>query len=90
MSDEKYQGFSNYETWAVKMWIDNDPGTTDHINDLIDDQEIDDPGELADLIKEYIEENNPLIDDANLYADLLNAAIDNADYDEIAEIILND
>jgi len=23
---EKYQGWANYETWAVKLWIDNEEG----------------------------------------------------------------
>lgn len=24
---EKYNGWTNYETWAVKLWIDNEEGT---------------------------------------------------------------
>ncbi len=24
MADEKYNGWTNYETWVVKLWIDND------------------------------------------------------------------
>jgi hypothetical protein len=24
MSDKPYNGWSNYETWAVKLWIDNE------------------------------------------------------------------
>ena len=27
MSDTKYNGWTNYETWAVKLWIDNEQGT---------------------------------------------------------------
>ena len=30
MSDNKYQGWTNYETWAVKLWIDNEEGSSDY------------------------------------------------------------
>lgn len=26
-NDAKYNGWTNYETWAVKLWIDNDEGS---------------------------------------------------------------
>lgn len=32
MSAEKYNGFTNYETWAVKLWIDNEECTANHWN----------------------------------------------------------
>lgn len=32
MSVEKYNGFTNYETWAVKLWIDNEEATSNHWN----------------------------------------------------------
>ena len=27
---EGYNGWTNYETWCVALWIDNDPGTYNH------------------------------------------------------------
>lgn len=30
MSDEKYNGWTNYETWVTKLWIDNDQGSYDY------------------------------------------------------------
>ena len=27
MSDRKYNGWTNYETWVTKLWMDNDEGS---------------------------------------------------------------
>ena len=27
MSDSTYNGWKNYETWNVKLWLDNEQGT---------------------------------------------------------------
>ena len=33
--DEKgYQGWTNYETWVTKLWMDNDEGTHEFFRDL--------------------------------------------------------
>ncbi len=29
-SDRTYNGWSNYETWVTKLWMDNDEGTYNH------------------------------------------------------------
>jgi len=28
MTTKEYNGWTNYETWLVKLWIDNDEGGT--------------------------------------------------------------
>lgn len=30
MSDKNYNGWANYETWAVNLWLDNEAGTHDY------------------------------------------------------------
>lgn len=36
MSDESgYNGWKNYETWAVALWIDNDQGTYSHSRERV-------------------------------------------------------
>jgi hypothetical protein len=79
---ETYNGWSNYETWAVKLWLDNDgwqyergmPKTAH---------------ELAAYLKEEAQEMAPDLG-SSVYADLLGAAMDSVDWYEIAEAILLD
>lgn len=34
MSDDTYNGYSNWETWNVKLWIDNEQGSYDYWHEL--------------------------------------------------------
>jgi hypothetical protein len=36
-TDTRYNGWTNYETWAVKLWIDNDHGSYDFWNEQADE-----------------------------------------------------
>jgi hypothetical protein len=97
-----YQGWKNYETWNCKLWLDNDASLMDlqsewkqqakdsPIKSVVWTKEQNTRYILADLIKDFIEENNPLANDANMYTDLLQSAIDNIDFNEIAENILSE
>ena len=87
-----YNGWKNYETWNVKLWLDNEEGTQELQNAWAHDvQNNHRPiSDLADIIKDFIEENNPLLGEASLYSDILSAALGDVDWYEIAEHILND
>ena len=90
--EEGYQGWTNYETWAVKLWIDNDEGTQEYYHDLV--REISKNPEtgiayLADRLKEEIEEQAPKIE-PSMYSDLLGAAISEIDFFELAQALLED
>ncbi|MBE9594634.1 MAG: hypothetical protein IMF19_14275 [Proteobacteria bacterium] len=93
MNEEKgYQGWSNYETWAVKLRIDKEQGTQEYYLDMTrlflrnPEKGISD---LADKLKELIEAEAPDIE-AGMYADLLNAAISEIDFFELAEALIDD
>jgi hypothetical protein len=93
--DEKgYNGWKNYETWAVKLWMDNEQSsqefyqelTAAHVKDYGKDKAA---YSLTGAIKDEIETNGPDLG-ASLYADLLGAALDSVDWREIAESLIED
>ena len=81
---DDYNGWRNYETWNVKLWLDNDWGTAQEA------QEIAARGDSSRYearlaLREYVEqivlgdEATP----ASLATDLLGAALSQVDWDEI-------
>lgn len=90
MSDNRYNGWTNYETWAVKLWIDNDQGSQEYWLEMAqsiraDRSNIESITVLADVLKdqheEYAMEKLP---DAGVFSDLLAAALGSVNWREIA------
>jgi|6_EtaG_2_1085325.scaffolds.fasta_scaffold33342_2 hypothetical protein len=107
MADKKYNGWTNYQTWAVKLWLDNDEGTVDLQRELLEQaqntpfvegysdwtRKITTRYILAALLKDYVTDNNPLDIEAvpvSMYTDLMGSAIDDVNFREIAEHIIDD
>ena len=94
MENQKYNGWNNYQTWVTALWIDNDYGSYQYRCELVEQvkEEHEDEEEqencLASSLKNWIEEQNPLADDASVFADLLNSALSEIDWQEIAENFL--
>ena len=94
MNNQKYNGWNNYQTWVTALWIDNVYGSYQYRCELVEQvkEEHEDEEEqencLASSLKNWIEEQNPLADDASVFADLLNSALSKIDWNEIAENFL--
>jgi len=97
-----YNGWKNYETWNVALWIGNEQGSERESRQMAQDA-WDNAGadrtftrkeravlDLADSLKTWIEEQNPLASDASVWSDLLSAALSEVDWQEWAENLLED
>lgn len=107
MSD--YNGWTNYETWAVKLWMDNDRGSYEYWKETAEacwaEAEDKSPNQfmtkaenarllLSDRLKDEHDSGSehPVFAAAEgtVYADLLNAALSEVNWHEIAESLLAD
>jgi len=108
--EEGYQGWKNYETWAVALWLDNDQGSYEYWRETLAElrEESQDQGlrseftpesvtdddlvryELAERLKDYHDEmaSEMGLQDQGVFSDLLNAALSEVDWNEIAENIM--
>lgn len=95
-----YNGWTNYETWAVKLWMDNEePSYRYWQSETVaawDRNEGDEhfthaertAFDLADVLKSEHEDALPEL--SGFAADLLNAAFGEVNWDEIATSLVSD
>ena len=96
-SERGYQGWANFETWCLALWIDNDESSHAYWrerareawaeaeqggNRFVDDRESRAALLLAGWLKAEVEEASPEL--GGFYGDVLNAAIAEVDWHEIA------
>ena len=80
--EEGYNGWKNYETWAVNVWMTNTPGDEEW---LIEKAEYATSiSELAHSLEDGMGEIMPELG-STLWADLLGAAFSEVDWYELAE-----
>ncbi len=108
MNDEakNYNGWKNYETWCVHLWLTNEEGSYRYwreeaarhrkeaprhanVRECIWSVELAERASLAEQMKSELEEASPL-EEASLFSDLLNAALSEVDWHEVAEAFLED
>ena len=104
--DTKYNGWTNYETWVVNLWIDNDEGTQEMVREQVAEVvENAEPGEykwqtaeacavreLSEWAKEWHEDrmNEERVTVTGVFADLLGAALSSVNWREIAQHWVDD
>lgn len=97
MTNEKFNGWTNYETWNVALWFDNEQSSQEywkeraqeHYNDAVageyegQTREFEAAYSLSKEMKEQAEEFMPEVE--GFYADLLQAALQEVNWMEIAQ-----
>lgn len=83
MTLPRYEGWSNYPTWAVNLWLSNDESlyaiALEHRAEATTEEELSD--NLKSLVEEYC---LPNLSDGNLQADLIQWALAYVDWTELA------
>ncbi len=95
MTKKEYNGWTNYETWCVSLWMDNEEGTQDYWLERADNclgaaRHDDNPKDnaiydLSIAIKEEHEEAKPDALACGVFCDLITAAMSEVNWREIAK-----
>lgn len=83
--DERYNGWTNRETWLVALWIDNEQGSYEYSRELAR-RYADRPTPvqlLANALHEWVKEGAPELN--GLWSDLQTRALRRVNWYEIAE-----
>lgn len=99
MDDKTYNGWTNYETWLVKLWIDNEQGDQERWIEaareaMAEPTKVSLGGRdltayhLGQLMKDEFTEATPELE--GFWADLLNSALSEVNWQEIAGSFLDD
>lgn len=92
-----YNGWSNYETWAVALWLNNDPGSQDGVHEAVRDargmKSLNPRYEAMDSVRTHVRQT--YLDGAEdelvgMCSDLFGAAVQRIDWYELADSFLSD
>jgi hypothetical protein len=93
MTHKEYNGWYNYETWLVNLWLTNDQGIQEWVADMAERAVKSDnflssapAARLADTLEDQIKEDlTEDLEACSLQADLLGAALSEVNWYELAE-----
>lgn len=77
-----YNGWPNYETWVVHLWLSNDQGTDQTMRAIVTDSSS--VYVAGEAIREWVEEQSPLVEQASVFSDLLGHALGRVEWAEVA------
>ena len=88
---KEYNGWKNYQTWCVKAYFDNN-GDDSMMREIARNSNEDSNPRyyVVENVKEYVQGMNPIQDGADMFTDILQAALDDVDWYAIADAYLAD
>jgi hypothetical protein len=99
-TDTKYNGWTNYETWVVSLWLDNDQCSQefwqeqarDAVQEAIDNDESDPREEAISTIAQRLESEHDegVPEVPGVFADLLNSALGRVEWRDIARNMIDE
>lgn len=90
-----YQGHTNYETWAMKLWIDNEEGSYEEMREVCknavnrEDSVEDAIHAAASLMEDSWEGQIPDVG-STVFADFLNTSFKEIDWHDVVEADVKD
>ena len=81
---KKYNGWTNYESWLVGLWLDNDEGSYTYWRDRAKQVS------KRELAKELKSAHEDAVTVTGVFADLLNSALKSVNWEEVAKHVSND
>jgi hypothetical protein len=89
--ERKYNGWTNYETWVVRLWLDNEEPSYRYWTGQARHWHGRDGAacRLAEQLKKELSDASP-VNEPTVYGDLMNAALEEVNWLEIAESYLDE
>lgn len=89
-----YNGWKNYETWVVNIWMSNDQGGWEYWQEQAQSawDETKDEDEACRLLAENLKESLGAVPEGieGMHADLLGSALRKVSWDDLAEHLISD
>jgi hypothetical protein len=79
---KEYSGWTNYATWNVALWIDNDEYTSDYKNTLV--QQARSEQELEEAVKSWVLEDLLPVPETGMASDIFGWATEQINWGELA------
>lgn len=89
---KEHNGWTNYQTWCVKLWLDNDEELYESALEIARNSKGEDSPRsyIKENLQEHINCYNPLSDGASMFTDLLGYALETVNWFAIADAYLEE
>lgn len=94
-TDTTYNGWANYQTWVVNLWLTSDSGSVDRLNEMARDCLTQASGDIVNAVTQLAaqiesEHEEFMPETTGVYADLLGHALGMVDWREIAQYVIDE